>query len=75
MYTVLSRVVVVVLRQYRCKINHNRIFLPPRYPPIGNYAPASLTTYVCWIFIFFSCLFFAIELTNMLKNINPFSRV
>lgn len=58
MYSVLSRVVVVVLRQYRCKINHNRIFLPPRYPPIGNYAPASLTTYICWIYIFFFCLFF-----------------
>lgn len=58
MYTVLSRIVVVVLRQHRCKINHNRIFLPPRYPPIGNYAPA-LTTYILYVayICFFSCLF------------------
>lgn len=75
MYTVLSRIVVVMLRQHRCKINHNRIFLPPRYPPIGNYAPA-LITYILYVaYISFLLSFFAIELMNMLKNINPFSRV
>lgn len=59
MYIVLSRIVIViviviivVLRQHRCKINHNRIFLPPRYPPIGNCAPTSLATHILFLLSF-----------------------